>query len=125
MQYIWNNFFSLFFNVNVSIGQGSVLSPVLSALYISLLFYIFEKYVKNLKIPVSFLSFIDNRLFISHEKSLEKTNSFLFCSYNIVFYLLDQFRLVIEYGKTKVFYFSRSHGIFNSSLLDLSLEVQC
>jgi len=96
IQYIWNN------------------------LYLSSLFYIFEKCVKNLKIPVFFLSFIDDGLLISQEKSFEKTNLFLFCSYNIVSSLLDQFGLAIEHKKTKVFYFSRSHRDFNLSLLDLS-----
>jgi len=45
---------------------------------------------------------------------------FLFCSYNIVSFLLDQFGLAIEYEKTEVFYFSRSYGVFNPPLLDLS-----
>ena len=66
------------------------------------------------------MSFIDNSPLISQEKSFEKTNSFLFYSYNIVSSLLDQFGLVIKYGKTKVFHFSKSHGIFNPPLLDLS-----
>ena len=66
------------------------------------------------------MSFIDNSPLISQEKSFEKTNSFLFYSYNIVSSLLDQFGLVIKYGKTKVFHFSKSHGIFNRPLLDLS-----
>ena len=66
------------------------------------------------------MSFIDNSPLISQEKSFEKTNSFLFYSYNIVSSLLDQFGLVIKYGKTKVFHFSKSHGIFNHPLLDLS-----
>ena len=89
-------------------------------LFISLLFHIFEKQVKNLKIQVSFLSFVNNGLLISQEKSLEKTNLFLFCSYNIVSFLLDQFGLVIKHRKTKVFHFTRSHSIFDPSLLDLS-----
>jgi len=82
-----------------------VLSPILSALYFSLIFHIFEKRAKNLKIPVSFLSFVDDELFISQEKSLEKTNSSLFCSHNIISFLLEQFRLVIEHRKSKVLFF--------------------
>ena len=83
--------------------------------------YIFEKCTKNLKIPVSLLSFVNNGLLVSQEKSLKKTNLFLFCSYNIISSLLIQFRLVIKYRKTEVFYFSRSHGVFNLPPLDLSL----
>jgi len=60
--YLWNNFVSSFFNVDVDVEQGSALSPILSALYILLIFYIFEKISKNIKIPVSFFFFVNNRL---------------------------------------------------------------
>jgi len=74
-QYLWNNFSFPLFNVNFRVGQGSALSLVLSALYLSPLFYIFEKRLKNLKILISVISFIDNSLFILQEKSLEKSNT--------------------------------------------------
>jgi len=54
------------------------------------------------------LSFVDNGLFISQEKSYEKSNANLFYSYNIIFLLFNQFSLVIKYNKSEVFYFSRS-----------------
>jgi len=101
-QYVWNNLFE----VNVGIGQGSTLSPILLTLYLSSLFHIFEKHANNLKIPVSFLSFVDDGLFVSQEKSFEKTNLFLFCSYNIISSLLNQFGFVIKHEKTSVFHFS-------------------
>ena len=63
--YLWNNFSSPTFGVNVGVGQGSALSPILSALYLSLFFYILEKYLKNLNIPISIISFVDDGLFIS------------------------------------------------------------
>ena len=119
-QYLWNSFSSNFFNVDVGIGQGSCLLPILSALYLSPILYIFEKRAKNLKIPVSFLLFVDNGLFILQEKSFERINSILFYSYNIISSLFKQFGLVIKHGKTKVFHFSRSHRPFNPPLLDLS-----
>ena len=87
-QYCWNNISSQFFNVDVGVGQGSALSPILSAVYISPVFHILE-------------------------------NCFLFCSYNIIFSLLEKFGLVLEHEKTEVFHFSRSHGVFNPSPLDL------
>ena len=46
-QFLWNNFVSPFFNTDVGVGQGSTLSPILSALYISPIFHIFEKRVKK------------------------------------------------------------------------------
>ena len=49
--YFWNNFMSPVFNVNVGVGQSSVLSPILSVLCLSPFIYILENHLKNLKIP--------------------------------------------------------------------------
>ena len=116
--YIWNNLLSLDFEVNIGVGQGSALSPILSALYLTPFLYILEK---HLKIPISILSFIDNGLIITQNKSIDILNAHLFCSYNVLSKLLINFSLVIEYGKTEVFHFNRSHGIFNPPPLNLSL----
>jgi len=94
-KYLWNNSFSYYFDIYVGIRQGSALFPTLSAFYLSLIFYVFEK------------------------KSLYISNSNLFCNYRIMSCLLKQFGLVIEHRKTKVFHFSRYQGIFNPLLLDL------
>ena len=67
-KYLWNDFSSPFFDVNIGIGQGLVLSPILSVLYLSLVFYIFEKRLKKLKITVFVISFVHNSLFISQNK---------------------------------------------------------
>ena len=63
---------------------------------------------------------MNDRLFISQKKSLDRINTYLFCSYNMISFLLKQFGLIVKHGKTEVFYFSRSYGFFNSFLLDLS-----
>jgi len=119
--YFWNNFTSPIFNVNVRVGQGSALSPILSALYLSLFIYILENYLKNLKIPISIISFVDDDLFISKNKSINISNSHLFCSYNVLTKLLKKFGLIVEYSKTEIFHFNRSQGVFNSPPLDLTL----
>ena len=93
---------------------------VLSTLYLFLLFYIFEKRLKNLKIPVSIFSFVD-RLFIVQNKSMVVSNLNLFCSYHIMTSLLERFGLVVKYGKTKVFHFSRLYNTFNFLPLDLTI----
>ena len=118
--YTWNEFSSQMFKVNVGVGQGFVLSPILSALYLSPLLYILEKRLKTLKILVSLLSFVDDGLLISQNKSIDISNSQLFCSYNILSSLLDKFGLNIEHSKTEMFHFNRSHGTFNPPPLDLS-----
>jgi len=106
--------------MNVGVEQDSALSPILFTLYISLVFHILEKYLKNLKIPVFVLLFIDNGLFVTQSKSLTTSNSFLFYSYNIVSLLLKKFSLILEHGKMEVFHFSRSCGTFNPPPLNLS-----
>ena len=118
--YCWNNIYSQFFNINIGVRQGSALFSILSALYISLVFYILENCLKNLKIPVSILSFVDNGLFVAQSKYLMISNSFLFCNYNIISSLLEKFSLILEHGKMEVFHFSRSHEAFNPPPLNLS-----
>jgi len=77
------------------VGQQSALSPILSALYITSIFHIFEKRTQNLLslVFVFFLSFVDDSLFISLEKFFEKSNANLFCSYSIILSLFEQFSL--------------------------------
>ena len=119
-KYSWNDFISPSFEVNVGVGQGSALSPILSALYLSPLLYILEKRLKNLNLRVSILSFVDDGLFIAQNNSFSSSNSQLFCSYNVLSNLLNSFGLIVEHSKTEIFHFSRSHGPFNPPPLDLS-----
>ena len=119
-KYIWNNFISPLFDINVGVGQGSALSPILSALYFSPVFYSLEKCLKILKIPSSMISFVDNGLFVSQSKSILHSNTNLFYSYNIISSILLKYGLIIEHGKTDVFYFTRSHGTYNPPPLDLT-----
>ena len=119
-KYLWNNFISSSFNVNVGVRQGSTFSSILSALYLSLVFHSLENCLKILKIPISIISFVNNRLFISQNKSISHSNANLFCCYNITLSLLTKYSLVVKYGKTNIFHFSRSHRAFNPPPLDLS-----
>ena len=121
MKYLWNNLSFPMFDVNVRVSQGSMLSPVLSTLYLSPFLYILENRFKNLKIPTSILSFVDDGLFIIQNKSFNISDLHLFCSYNILSKLLDSFGLIIKHSKTEIFHFSRSQGIFNPPPLDLLL----
>jgi len=118
--YFWNNFSSPSFNFNVGVGQHSALSPILSTLYLLPFIYILENHLKNLNIPISFISFIDDGLFISQSNSFDISNSCLYCSYNILSNLLEKFSLVVEHSKTEIVHFNRSHGTFNLPLLDLT-----
>ena len=81
MQYVWNCFPSHFVDVKVRVGQGSALSPILSALYLASFLHILEKYLKNLNLQISLLSFVDDSLLITQSKLFESSNAYLFCSY--------------------------------------------
>ena len=118
--YQWNDLLSSLFKVNVGVGQGLVLSPILSSLYLSPLLYIIEKRFKFLNILISILSFVDNGLFIAQNKSISISNSHLFCRYNILSKLLNSFGLIVEQSKTEIFHFNRSQGPFNPPSLNLS-----
>ena len=63
---------------------------------------------------------MDDGLIIAQNKSLDISNSHLFCSYNILSKLLYSFGLVIKHAKTEIFHFNRSYGVFNPPTLDLS-----
>ena len=118
-KYLWNSFSSPLYNIDIGISQESALFPILLALYLSPIFYIFEKYLKYLKIPISILFFVDNGLFISQHKSILVLNANLYCSYNIISILLTKSGLIIKHGKTEVFHFSRVYRVFNPPHLDL------
>ena len=93
--------------------------PILSALYIISLFYMFRKKTKNLSIliPVSVFSFVDNSLCVSQEKSYNKSNAVLYYSYSII---SSFFSLTIKHWQIKgFFYFFRLKNIINPSPLDL------
>jgi len=62
-KYLWNNFSSSLCNIDIRVGQGLAISPILSALYLSPIFHIFEKHLKNLNIPISVLSFVEEITF--------------------------------------------------------------
>ena len=121
MHYFWNSFILPSFDINVGVGQGSALSPILLALYLLPFFHILENCLKILKIPISTLSFIDNGLLIAQSKYLYLSNSNLYFSYNIMSNLLSKFGLIVEHLKIEVFHFSRLHGSSNFPLLNLSL----
>jgi len=109
MQYVWNSLVSPFFKADIGVEQSFALSLILSVLYITSIFHIFEKRTKSFlsSIPISTLSFVNNGLLISQEKNYEKSNTSFFHRYNIISSLFTQFDLVIKYNKSEIFYFLR------------------
>ena len=118
-QYPWNSFFSRACDVDVGMGQGSTLSPILSALYIAPLIRIFEHRAQALNLDTCILSFVDDGLLISQRKTYNKTLPELYSSYRVVTDLMVTFGFVMENDKSEIFHFSRAHNDSNPEL-DLS-----
>jgi len=55
-KYLWNNFISPLFCINISVSQGFALSSIFSAFYLSLIFHSLENCLKILKISISIIS---------------------------------------------------------------------
>ena len=72
-QYSWNSFLSGACDADVGVGQGSALSPILSALYIAPLICIFEHRAQALNLDTCILSFVDDGLLISQGKTYNTT----------------------------------------------------
>ena len=66
------------------------------------------------------ISFVDNSLFVSQNKSILHLNTNILCSYNVISSILLKYGLIIEHGKTDVFHFTRSHRTFNPPPLELT-----
>ena len=64
-QYTWNSFLSHACDADVGMGQGSALSPILSALYIAPLLHLFEHRAQALNLDTSTLSYVDDGLLVS------------------------------------------------------------
>jgi len=94
----------------MGVGQGSVLSSILSAIYLTPIIKMFKNRIKNLKekIPTDILSFVDNGLLISQEKSYELSSAFLLSSYNMISKIFSDVSLVMEHNKSEVFHFTRA-----------------
>jgi len=106
------------------VGQGLALSFIISAIYLAPIIKTFKKRIKNLnkEIPTDVLSFVDNGLLISQEKSYSLSLSFLLCSYNIMSKLLMDTGLVMEHSKSEYFHFTRSCYPPNPSIDISSVE---
>ena len=113
-RYAWNNFVSNQFQADVGVGQGSALSPVLSAIYLCLIMQLFERTLESR--GVTLLSYVDDGTIIVQSKSLDDNVAALWAAYGVVFHLFADFALALEHDKSEVFHFDRSHSKHNPSI---------
>ena len=105
--------------MDVGVGQGSALFPILLALYIVPLLHLFERWAQALNLDTFTLSYVDDGLLVSQERTYNKTLPELTSNYSIVSDLMVSFGLVMEHEKLEIFHFFRVHNDSNPKL-DLS-----
>ena len=104
-------------------GQDSVLSSILSTLYIVPIIHIFELRAQVFNLNISILSFVDDSLLISQKRIYNKILPDIHSSYRVVIDLIVLFGLVIEHDKLEIFYFSRAYNNFNQELDLLAISI--
>ncbi|PPQ94670.1 hypothetical protein CVT25_009431, partial [Psilocybe cyanescens] len=107
-QYAWGDFISDLRQADVGVGQGSALSPVLSALYLTLIMRLFE--LDPLTRGCFLLSYVNDGTLVVQSKSLLDNCEALKRAYGVIFELFKKFGLALEHDKSEVFHFDRSHS---------------
>ncbi|KAJ3553847.1 hypothetical protein NP233_g12553 [Leucocoprinus birnbaumii] len=104
MRYLWNSFSSNLRLTDMGVGQGSALSPILSALYLAPVIWLFEWWAAHVGCNV--LSYVNDGTLIVQCKTLEDNLPPLREAYKIMFNLFDAFGLVMEHNKSELFHFT-------------------
>jgi len=114
MFYTWNTFVSDLRLADVGVGQGSALSPVLSALFIVPIMKLFK--LQAIRLETTLLSYVDDGTAVVQSKSLDNNNAVLKQAYTILFVLFEALGLVLKHDKTELFHFDCSHSNYNPAL---------
>ncbi|KAF7761106.1 hypothetical protein Agabi119p4_10515 [Agaricus bisporus var. burnettii] len=112
--YRWNMFESPNFQADVGVGQGSALSPVLSALYFSLVMKVFYQRISHSKCDV--LSYVDYGTLVCQSRTLDQNLPKLSEAYE------ETFDIVYS---TKAFSTVCTVGMLGNSLRGLSPMHKC
>jgi len=96
------------------VGQGSALSPVISALFITPIMKLFKLWA--IRLGSTLLSYVDDGTAVTQSKSLDDNNAVLKQAYAILFVLFAALGLVLKHDKTELFHFDRSHSNHNPPL---------
>jgi hypothetical protein len=110
--YTWDNDLSPEFPSSVGVGQGSALSPILSARCLAPLLKEFEHRV-HVAVLISYVD--DGTIIVQSDmwgKNLVKVKS----AYKIVFELTQSMGLVLEHNKSEGFHFSQKHSDSNPDI---------
>ncbi|KAJ2936696.1 hypothetical protein H1R20_g404, partial [Candolleomyces eurysporus] len=112
--YAWNRDTSDPRRADVGVGQGSALSPVLSALVIAPVMKLFRK--RSAGLGCTLISYVDDGNIIIQSAGVDTNCVMLWHAYSIVFELFMKSGLALEHDKTKLFHFTRARTGFDRSL---------
>jgi len=101
----WDNQLSEPFPAVVGVGQGSALSPILSAFYLAPVLWEFHTERHNAQL----ISYVDDGTIIVQSKTWEKNLVMLKKAYATMFQLMAALGLVLEHEKSEAFHFFRKH----------------
>jgi hypothetical protein len=110
--YTWDDDLSPEFPSSVGVGQGSALSPILSALCLAPLLKEFERRVRMAVL----ISYADNGTIIVQSDTWDKNLVKLKSAYKIMFELTQSMGLVLDHHKSEGFHFSWKNGDSNPDI---------
>jgi hypothetical protein len=105
-QFLWNSLLSPLFDATVGVEQGSAISPMLSALYITPVMHGFSARTQHLGCVI--LLYVDDGTIIVQSKSLSDNLVPLKEVYWTINNILHAFGLVLEHDKSEIFHFMRT-----------------
>ncbi|KAJ2923473.1 hypothetical protein H1R20_g13621, partial [Candolleomyces eurysporus] len=112
--YAWNRDTSDPRRADVGVGQGSALSPVLSALVIAPVMKLFRK--RSAGLGCTLISYVDDGDIIVQSSEIDTNCVMLRHAYSIVFELFTKTGLALEHDKTELFHFTRARTGFDRPL---------
>jgi hypothetical protein len=106
--YKWDSFTSDPFVADVGVGQGLAMSPVLSALYLTLIMRHFH--ASDISHKVDLMSYVDDGTIIAQSRRVEDNLPLLKEVYRWLFRAFESLGLVLEHDKSEVFLASWRQG---------------
>ncbi|KAJ3520538.1 hypothetical protein NMY22_g12711 [Coprinellus aureogranulatus] len=105
-RYAWNNFVSDPMQADVGVGQGSALSPVLSALVVAPIMKLYR--IKEVGLGTTLITFVDDGTIAAQTDSIEMNCRMLYHAYAFIHALFTAAGLVLEHDKSEAFHFTRA-----------------
>jgi hypothetical protein len=112
--YKWDSFTSDPFAADVGVGQGSAMSPVLSALYLTLIMRCFR--ASDIGHKVDLMSYVDDGTIITQSRRVENNLPLLTEAYGWLFRAFESLGLVLEHDKSEVFHFSHARSFVGPAI---------